>query len=450
MKRLTLSRRKLLRGAGGVCLALPFLEIMANARERGGLGARSGAPKRFIVFYTPNGTVLKNWRPTGSPNDFKLSPILQPLAPYKQDIIILDGVDALSAYKGPGDAHQKGTGQALTGRELQEGNFKGSTTFTAGWADGISVDQMIANEIAGPTKFRSLEFGVRVKGATVSSRISYRGPAEPMPPETDPAAAFFRIFGEAQLSAEERARRIAERRLVLDAVAEDYARLLPRLGGADRLKLEAHLAAVRDIELRLEAGADIGVGACTVPDAPPGDPDLQLLQHVPELGKLQLDLLAHAIACDLTRVASIMWANSSNTDPFPWLGIPEGHHELAHRSDKNEAAQQKLTQINTWYAEQFAYLVGKLSEIPEGDGTVLDNTLLVWVNEQQKGNDHDRHDMPYLLAGRAGGAVKTGRWLQVQGEVPHNNLWVGCLNAMGIEADTFGDPKYCTGALDLS
>ena len=204
MRRSTLSRRTLLRGAGGVCLALPFLEIMAHASGGGPRpAARSGAPKRFIVFYTPNGTVLKHWRPTGSAKSFTLSPILQPLEPYRQDIVVLDGVDALSAYHGPGDAHQKGTGQALTGTELQEGHFKGSTDFTAGWADGISIDQKIADAIAGSTKFRSLEFGVRVKGATVSSRISYRGPAEPLPPETDPSAAFRRIFGDLQLSADE-------------------------------------------------------------------------------------------------------------------------------------------------------------------------------------------------------------------------------------------------------
>lgn len=448
MRKSTLSRRTLLRGAAGACVALPFLEAMAST---GGIGSRpdprSAAPKRFIVFYTPNGTVLKHWRPTGSEAAFTLGRILQPLEPYKQDIVVLDGVDALSAYHGPGDAHQKGTGQALTGTELQEGNFKGSTDFTAGWADGISIDQKIADTISNSTKFRSLEFGVRVKGATVSSRLSYRGPAQPLPPEVDPAAAFARIFADLQLSGTESARRVAERRRVLDAVAADYERLLPKLGASDRIKLEAHRAAVRDIEMRLESGSVAG-GVCKPPEFTV-ESDLQALVNVPKLGKLQMDLLAMAIACDLTRVASIMWANSSNTDPFPWLSIPEAHHELSHRGDTNEEAQEKLTRINTWYAEQFAYLVAKLKAIPEGDGTVLDNTLLVWVNEHQKGNTHDRNQMPYVLAGKAGGAVKTGRWFQVDGKVPHNNLWVGCMHVMGIEEMSFGNPEYCTGALNL-
>ncbi|MFZ6183396.1 DUF1552 domain-containing protein [Nannocystis pusilla] len=416
----------------------------------GGAGPRPRAahPRRFIVFYTPNGTVMKNWRPSGDADAFTLSPILQPLEPFKQELVIVDGVDALSAYHGPGDAHQKGTGQALTGTQLQEGNFKGSSDFTAGWADGISIDQKIADAIAGSTKFRSLEFGVRIKGATVSSRISYRGPAQPLPPEVDPAAGFARIFGDLHLSADERARKIAERRRVLDAVAADYERLLPRVGAADRIKLEAHLEAVRDIEGRLESGYDDS-GVCAPPELS-DEPDLQTLAKVPALGKLQMDLLAMAIACDLTRVASIMWANSSNIDPFPWLSIHEAHHELSHRGDGDDDAQEKLTKINTWYAEQFAYLLARLRAIPEGDGTVLDNTLVVWVNEHQKGNNHDRSQMPYVLAGKAGGAVKTGRWLRVDGEVPHNNLWVGCMHAMRIDEMSFGNPKYCTGALSLA
>jgi hypothetical protein len=199
--------------------------------------------------------------------------------------------------------------------------------------------------------------------------------------------------------------------------------------------------------MRLDTGGSVG-GACQPPML--GEvKDPTKVGNIPATGKLQMDLLAMALACDLTRVASLMWMNSATAKPFPWLDIPEGHHELAHRGDGDADAQEKLTQINTWYCEQFAYLIDKLKSIPEGDGSVLDNTLLIWVNEHQKGNDHDRHEIPYVLAGKAGGAMKPGRWLQVQGEVPHNNLWVGCMNAMGLEATTFGNPVYCTGALAL-
>jgi hypothetical protein len=452
VKRSTLSRRTLLRGAGGAALALPFLEIMQ------GCGASAGAsrfregnltPKRFVVFWSPNGTIIDNWRPSGQDENFTLSKILEPLAPHQNDIVVLDGVDELSAYAGPGDAHQKGTGQSLTGTELQEGTFKGDGGNMAGWANGISVDQAIANAIGNATKFRSLEFGVHVYGANVGSRISYSGPAQPLPPENDPVAAFERIFGDLEIDPEKAARKLAERKRVLDAVTEDYQRLMPKLGKADRIKLEAHLAAVRDIEMRLASEGAVG-GACVKPEL--GDiPDPMKVANIPTTGKLQMDLLAMSLACDLTRVASIMWTNSATNKPMPWLGIDDGHHDLAHRGDEDLDAREKLTKINTWYAEQFAYLIAKLKELPEGDGTVLDNTLLIWVNEHQKGNNHDRNDIPYILAGKAGGAVRTGIYKKVDGEVPHNNLWVGCMNAMGLdEVTTFGNPEYCTGALDLS
>ena len=453
MRHSNFSRRTFLRGAGGACLALPLLDIMHGCDSPGLAQAPlqfrgKGGPKRFVVFWTPNGTIMNNWRPTGGSDAFTLPRILAPLEQHKKDIIVLDGVDELSAYKGPGDAHQKGTGQGLTGTELQEGDFAGADGLSAGWADGISVDQAIADAVGNETKFRSLEFGVHVYGANVGSRISYRGPAQPIPPENDPTAAFNRIFGDLESDPEAQKRRIAERRIVLDAVSADYKRLVPKLGASDRIKLEAHLAAVRDIEMRLDTGGTVG-GACQPPNLGKVE-DPTKVGNIPATGKLQMDLLAMALACDLTRVASLMWTNSATAKPFPWLDIPEGHHELAHRGDSDLDAQEKLTRINVWYCEQFAYLIDRLKSIPEGDGTVLDNTLLIWVNEHQKGNDHDRHEIPYVLAGRAGGAMKPGRWMQVQGDVPHNNLLVGLMNTMGLEATTFGNPKYCTGALSLA
>lgn len=447
--RSTLTRRAALRGVGGACLALPFLEIMGGCDPRPGPARkfRDGAPKRFVIFWTPNGTRLEDWRPTGNENAFTLSTILAALEPHKQDILIVDGLDAMSAYKGPGDAHQKGTGQSLTCTQLQEGGFPGDGGLSAGWADGISVDQAIADAIGQATKFRSLEFGVYVHGANVGSRISYRAPAEPIPPENSPQAAFDRIFSDLVSDPEKAAVKIAERHLVLDAVIDEYHKLLPKLGAADRVKLDAHLAAVRDIEMRLDSEPVVG-GVCAKPEL--GEiADPLLVKNIPATGLLQMDLLAMSLACGLTNVATIMWTNSASNKSFPWLDIPEGHHELAHRGDGDLDAQEKIVKINTWYAEQFAYLVAKLKSMPEGDGSVLDNTILVWANEHSRGNNHDRHDMPYVIAGRGGGSVLPGRWLQVAGEVPHSNLWVGCMNAMGMGATTFGNPEYCTGALSL-
>jgi len=203
---------------------------------------------------------------------------------------------------------------------------------------------------------------------------------------------------------------------------------------------------VRDIEMRLDSEG-VGGGLCNQPVLGKV-PDLSMIDNIPAIGRLQMDLLAIALACDLTRVASIMWTNSATQMPFPWLSIPEGHHELAHRGNSDEDAQEKLVKINNWYAKQFAYLIAKLKSMPEGDGSVLDSTLLIWVNEHSRGNNHDRDGIPYVIAGKAGGSVTPHRWLQLD-DVPHNNLWVGCMQAMGLDVETFGNPDYCTGVVKL-
>lgn len=437
-------RRNFLKGLGGLA-ALPLLEALPGVDLLGNAwAAPGGPPKRFIVMWTPNGTVPKNWHCSGTENSFTFSPILKPLEAVREDVLVIDGIDALSAYTGPGDAHQRATGQCLTGRALQEGNFLGASGRSAGWADGISIDQAIADHVGQNTAFRSLELGVYVSGANVNSRLSYRGPAQPLPPENDPSLAFQRLFGNEHENPQEKADRIARRRSVLDAVSERYRRLIPRVSSADRVKLEAHLASIRDIESRLSAGG--GGMTCSRPGAPPTI-DPTKIGNVPELGRLQMDLLVAALSCNLTQVATLMWMNSATDKTYPWLDVHDGHHELAHRGDSDTDAVDKLTKIYNWYAGEFAYLIQKLKSVPEGGGTLLDNTFVVWISEHSKGNEHDRHELPYVAAGRAGGAIRPGRLLKLSGEVPHNNLWVSALNTFGIETDTFGDPNFCTGPL---
>ncbi len=438
-----LSRRALLAGLGGAALSLPLLEGVPRWLLPSAHAAPASKPLRFLVMWTPNGTVPENWTPSGTESTFQLSPILQPLAPHQSDILVLDGLDALSAYKGPGDAHQKATGQCLTGTELQEGTFAGADGLSAGWANGISVDQAIANHVGKETRLRSLELGVYVSGAAVNSRISYRGPAQPLPPENNPRAAFDRLFGDPTETPASRAERVARRKSVLDAVTGRYQRVLPALGSADRQKLEQHLTALRDIEQRLDSPAVLG---CQAPPRPPNiGPDR--IEDIPQLGRLQIDMMVSALACDVTRVGTLMWGNSATDKTYPWLDVHEAHHELAHRGDSDVDAKDKLTRIYRWYAEQFAYLIARLKSVPEGNGTMLDNTLVLWISEHSKGNVHDRRGLPYVAAGRAGGAVRTGRWVRYAGDVPHNNLWVSCLNIFGVQATTFGNPAYCTGAL---
>lgn len=463
----TISRRAFLRGAGGVAISLPFLEIMgcspsrrqatSGARAAGGaaLPTRSratavltpdGFPRRFVAVFSANGTenTYGTWRPTGSETVFQLSEILAPLEPHKPKIIILDGVSMESGYAGPGDAHQRGMGSMLTGRPLLEGSFPGNNGAFAGYASGISIDQEIANHVGDTTKFRSLELGVQSIGSTVLARMAYLGTNQPLPYEKNPGAVYARAFADLVTDPAEAMRQQLRRRTVLDAVADDYTALLPKLGAADRQKLDQHLTAVRDIEQRLGMGGGVG-GQCQQPLLASFDYNDPLLY--PEAGRLQMDLLAMALACDLTRVSTVMFHRANVNLPLPHLGITEGHHDLSHHGDSDVVANQQLTKINKFYAEQFAYLVGKLAAIPEGAGTVLDHSIVLWCNEQGKGNNHSKKILPWVIAGSGGGVFRTGRWIKYTGSPPHNNLFVSFLNAFGIETNTFGDPMFCTGPL---
>lgn len=458
------TRRTLLRGLGGLAIALPFLDAMRGSTARADMPV---AGKRFIAMYTPNGVIGKNFWPTAgsSETDFTLSPILEPLAAHKQRLLILHGIDMLSSLSGPGDAHQKGTGQCLTGTELLEGDFVGDGGASAGWAGGISVDQAIANHIGADSLFRSLELGVAVQGSSVKSRISYRDAGQPLPPENSPYAVYERLFGDAlgdPLSIE---RRKARRTMVLDAVAEQHHALDKRLGKDDREKLENHLLSIDAIRARLDKGT-VEFDGMTCRPLELGAPlDVNLVANMPTIGRLQMDLIAMAMACDLTRVATLMWTNSvaghvlSFVDP----AIKEGHHSIAHKGDEDTVKIAQNTKISAWYAAQLAYLLDKLDDIVDIDGnSLLHNSAVLWTNEQNKGNNHSRFTMPYVVAGSAGGYFDTGRYLKYfddddaeeesKGEPPteigHNRLLVSLLNSMGVETEEFGDSRFGSGPLD--
>ena len=442
MKTRALSRRTLLRGLGGIAIALPWLESM-DVRAAG-----ATYPTRFVALFSACGTVPGNFFPAGgTESSFTLPPILAPLEPHRAHLLIADGVRMESTYRGPGEGHMMGMGGWLTGTELQPGTlFSDGSGTPAGWGGGPSVDQAIAAGIGKTTAFKSLELGVTAamdpRAPTVWDRMVYSGPGQPVPPECNPVAVFQRLFaGLAGGSAAALALRIAQRRSVLDYVQSDVASLQRQLGKKDQQKLEAHLTAIRDLESRLGAAGD----TCTKPGTPP---TLDYLndKNYPQVTSLMLDLLAQALACDLTRVASLQWSYSRSSTYFTWLGITESHHGLSHAADTDATAQGKLTRIDAWYAQQVAGLLSRLAAIPEGDGTLLDHTLLLWGNELGKGNTHTRDRVPFVLAGGAGGAFRMGRCVQANGAF-HNDLLVSCLNATGVAATTFGNPAYCHGPL---
>jgi hypothetical protein len=442
MKRNSLNRRAVLRGLGGITIGLPFLGAMSDS-------ARAGSfPKRFVAIFSGFGTVKDAWTPQGTETDFTLGPILAPLEPYKKRLMVFEGVDYESVNHGPGDPHQLGIAHALSGMEIQEGDLfqeVDNPGASVGWGGGISLDQFLANQIGQTTKFSSLEFGVQVQYADVSARISYRGPGQPVPPEDDPYQGYQRIFSELGADPAEVARIRAERKTVLDFVGDDYARLSKRLGMSDRQKVDAHLEAIRDIEKRLDAPGIIG-GACNPPNLGTPVPPLEN-DNFPQISKCQLDLLAMSLICDLTRVATIQYATvQQGGRVFSWLGHTAGHHTLSHSNEADPERRQDLIEIGNWYAQQIAYLCQVLDSVPEGDGTVLDNTAIYWCSDISVGPKHTHTDMPLLLVGGGGGALRTGRYLKYQGAW-HNDLLIAMSHAMGVPVATFGNPAYCKGPL---
>ena len=442
MKRI--SRRTFLQGAAGAAVALPLLGLM---QQRG--RAANSFPKRLLVWFTPDGTIHENWVPTGSGSTFTLSRILQPLAPYQSNLIVLDGVyNHVGDYgQVPGDDHQRGMGTMLTGVHLLSGTQQGGcdTCPAAGLASGLSIDQQIANQIGTTTKFKSLELGVQAGSSGAWAYSNYTGANAPLPPDNNPHSVFQRVFSDLGVDSAALARLRAERKSVLDAVSDSYASLSSKLGSDDKQKIDAHFTTIRDLETRLTVpGATVG-DSCSKP-GDPGTLDYMKNDNFPAVGKLQMDLMVMALACDLTRVGTIQWENSVGNVQFTWLGITRGHHDMSHDGDDVAATMEQLTQINVWYMQQLAYLLGKLKAIPEGSGTMLDNTLVVCVNELARGNVHSHNLMPYVLAGGVGGGLQMGRFLTYNGD-SHNDLFVSLQNLYGVQSNTFGDPAFCNGPL---
>lgn len=453
MKFRKLNRRQLLRGSLTAAAAIPLLEATGSQAQA------TLYPRRIVFFYTPNGTVSSEWRPRGGERDFTLGRILTPLEPFREKLLILGGLNMPLASTGPGSEHTRGIGGLLTGRPTLEGTFESAGQPNAGWASGISIDQHIARTLEPETPFRSLELGVHVVDSEVRGRISYTGASQPLPPIENPYAAYDRLFGAIPKPATSepdpallRLRR--NRESVLGIVREQLDSASLVVGKDDRLKLEAHMEAIRDVERRLVPEDVVEPTepepSCELPNVGAAA-NLKADPHLPKVGKLQLDLLAGALACDLTRVASIQWTHAETNHTFPFLGISGAHHKISHAGDQELEEQERLVKINAWYGEQLAYFLQRLASYSEGDRTLLDNTVVVWCNEVGQGNNHSHLDLPFLLAGSCGGQLATGRFVDYQAGGaegrPHNDLLVSLANAMQVDIQTFGAAEHCTGPL---
>jgi hypothetical protein len=430
------SRRSALHAALAASVGLPWLETFAPREAR----AQQGGAPCFIAMFTPNGTIHENWAPRGGETDFSLSPILLPLEAHRGDLVIVDGLTQRGAG---GDQHQRGIGGALTGSGLLPGNFGGMAAMPSGWAEGPSVDQRIGEAVGQGTPFRSLELGVQVGTADNYGRLSYRAGNQPLAPREDPAQLFDDLCGASLLPAAERERRRQRRASVLDFVRADLTEVASKVSLLDRQRLDEHFTYVREVEQRLDQlgnGSQCGALERPVPATPEND-------RFPAIGELELDLLALALSCGRTRVASLMWSRSVSNVRFTWLGIEEGHHQLSHRPDSDRTAQDKLTRINEWYATRLAGLIDRLKRLPEGGGTLFDRCLVLWCNEFGTGNTHSSARAPYVLAGRAGGALRTGRFLSYSGDLSHNDLLLSLLRIFGVNDESFGRPEWCKSPL---
>lgn len=450
-----LSRRKLLGGSLAASALLPLLD----ARRAIGQDA---APVRLVVFATPNGTRNSLFWPTGTETNFELNQITQPLAVYQKKLTFLKGIrlnDALQngALGGTlGSEHARGTAGMLTARPLNAGSqFKSFGNTTSGWGSGQSLDQYLAQQLNPGTVFNSLQLGVHVRDTEVRARISYAGSNQPIPPREDPKDVFKTLFGGAVSSepgaADPTLERLwAQRKSVFDLTRAETNRVMQLVGSEDRMKLDAHLTAMREVEQRLvgtPGGGPVAGSTCSPPTL--AEVDLAVDEQYLTAGQQQMDLAAAALACDQTRILTLQWSYSESEHLFPFLGYSGNHHVISHDFSASGANFEAYNGIQTWYAERLAYFLGKLDSYQEGNSTLLDNTLLLWASEIGESTKHDLTLMPYVLAGSAGGRIKAGRLLDFTQNLRDNNqLLVSIAHALGAtDLTSFGDPSGATGPL---
>ena len=430
------SRRDFLLNLGLGAAALPFALNLpslsfANQQRR---------KQRLVVMFSPNGVVPTTFWPDEEGEIFTLKESLSPLEPFKNRLLTLNGV--CDKVHGDGDNHMRGIGCLLTGVELFPGNIQGGSHTPAGWASGLSIDQEIKNFLQANsetrTRFGSLEFGVMVPDrADTWTRMCYSGPNKPIAPIDDPYQMFSKLYG--RLKDQESLKSI------LDDLQDDLKKLAANVSAEDRQLLDEQATFVREMEQELKANND-SVGHA-VPELEPGIKEDN--DNMPRLSKMQIDLLVNSLASDFARVATLQFTNSVGGAKMRWLDVNEGHHELSHNPDSDEKSQEKLTKINKWYCEQLVYLAQRLAETPEpgGEGSLLDNTLIVWTNELGKGNSHTQDNIPWVLVGN-GLDFQMGRSLKYQ-RVPHNRLHISLAHGFGHRLEKFGNPDFC-GAGPLS
>jgi hypothetical protein len=403
--------------------------------------------KRLVIVFTPNGMVSKGFWPRTEGADFEMTRVLKPLEPFRDKMLVVKGICNL--VRGDGDNHMRGMSCLLTGNELFPGNVQGGSDTPAGWAKGISIDQEIKSYLQSNsltrTRFGSLEFGVLVnRAANPWTRMSYAGPNQPVAPISDPYQMYQKLHGEA--AGRENLQGI------LDLVTEDFRKFdqpgsdqdAARSSAFDqdqvRQMLRTHQQYLQGMKADLQR--PLPDQQTVVPIQLPANVPL-VGEQMPEIARMQLDLLVNSFVNDAARVATLQFTQSVGDLRMNWLDVPEGHHHLSHEPDTNKDAQDKLRRINTWYCEQLAYLVRQLEQTrePGTDRSMLDNTLIVWTNELGHGASHTLNNLPTVLIG-GGFGFEMGRYTVVD-RVSTTRLWLAIANAMGHRIDSFGLAELC-------
>ncbi len=443
--RKSIPRRTFLRGLGAT-MAVPFLDSMVPALAR---GAESGSarPIRFSVYSTPNGIMMDQWTPESLGTGFEMTPVLQPLAGFRDRLMVLSGLAQNEALKLPGEIggeHPRACTAFLTGVHAR-------MTSGADLEAGPSVDQIAARELGKQTQLASLELSLEsadILGSCESAyscayynTISWANPTTPLPMENHPRAVFERLFGDSgSTDPEERLLRLRENRSVLDLVSGDVSRLLRDVGSDDKGKLGQYLESVRDVERRIQLAETQSPRELPRMDRPVGIPD-----NFPEYCKLMFDLEVLAFQTDLTRVCTFMLGHEMSQRAYPELNIGDSHHALTHHQGDQEKIA-KVIQVNIHHAAHFAYLLERLQSIPDGDGSLLDHTLILYSSPLSDGNMHITNDLPVVLVGGGIDRLRGGRHIGYPENTPMTNLFLTMLDLVGVRVESLGDS---TGNLDL-
>jgi hypothetical protein len=424
-----LSRRAVLKGAG-YAVSLPLLDAMIPAATA--LANTAAAPKLRMAFvYFPHGAVMDQWTPKAEGPDFDLPPILAPLKPFQKQLTVISGLENKSAIAAPVHAITPGTWLSCVPPRISHDPY-----------GGITVDQIIAKHIGQETPIPSLEVATEERGGEGScdrnygcsygKTISFRDPTTPLPMEHNPRKLFQQLFGAGD-TADERVRLARESRSILDLVSREAGDLRKTLGARDRAALDDYLATVREIERRIQQLENRDMTGVELPDAPSGIPS-KFDEHM----RLMFDLIALAFQANLTRVVSFMMAAEVSNQPYSFMGVPDAFHPLSHHAN-NPNKLATLARVQAWNTGEFARFVAKLQSLPDGEGNMLDNSILMFGSNMSDSNAHNHFPLPMALVGGGAGRLKGNRHLRYPDKTPIANLHLTILDRVGVPMETFGD-----------